>query len=139
LSPRRPADACCGLQDRATRSRSTRLITVIPQVDYIVNNGFIPSLEFAQPYEAYVSSESCIRFGGTGVTSNYADNRCDPRQNADLHSWLIWPARDFQVLSSTHCIRCTNLLAIITVGHNGSRFVADALPRWLRQTPRMLR
>jgi len=45
------------------------------QVDYIVNNGFIPSLEFAQPYEAYVSSESCIRFGGTGVSSNYADNR----------------------------------------------------------------
>ena len=48
-----------------------------------MNNGFIPSLEFAQPYEAYVSSESCIRFGGTGVSSNYADNRCDPRRNAD--------------------------------------------------------
>ena len=70
-----------------------------------MNNGFIPSLEFAQPYEAYVSSESCIRFGGTGVSSNYADNRCDPpRRNDDLHSWPIWPLAALYTFASNTAI-----------------------------------
>ena len=43
-----------------------------------MNNGFIPSLEFAQPAEAYIDSPNTIRMGGTGVTSGYQDNRCDP-------------------------------------------------------------
>jgi ribulose-bisphosphate carboxylase small chain len=47
---------------------------VAKQVDYIVNNGFIPSLEFANAEQAYVASDSCIRLG-TGATPNYADNR----------------------------------------------------------------
>jgi ribulose-bisphosphate carboxylase small chain len=45
------------------------------QVDYIVNNGFIPSLEFAMAGEAYIESPNTIRMGGTGVTSGYFDNR----------------------------------------------------------------
>ena len=52
------------------------------QVDYIVNNGFIPSLEFAQPEGAYIDSPNTIRMGGTGVTSGYQDNRCDPPRTA---------------------------------------------------------
>lgn len=33
------------------------------QVEYIVNNGWTPCLEFANPDEAYVSSANCVRFG----------------------------------------------------------------------------
>jgi ribulose-bisphosphate carboxylase small chain len=33
------------------------------QVDYIVNNGWTPCLEFSEPELAYVSSGSSIRFG----------------------------------------------------------------------------
>jgi len=43
------------------------------QVDYIVNNSFVPSLEFAMPENAYIGSESSLRFGN--VSSNYFDNR----------------------------------------------------------------
>lgn len=43
------------------------------QVDYIVNNSFVPSLEFSMPENAYVSNENCIRFGN--VSANYYDNR----------------------------------------------------------------
>ena len=43
------------------------------QVDYIVNNGWTPCLEFADPEHAYVSNENCIRFGA--VSSGYQDNR----------------------------------------------------------------
>jgi ribulose-bisphosphate carboxylase small chain len=43
------------------------------QVDYIVNNSYIPSLEFAMPESAYIASDNCIRFGN--ASSNYADNR----------------------------------------------------------------
>eukprot|EP00798_Chlamydomonas_sp_ICE-L_P013044 gene13044-3580_t len=48
------------------------------QVDYLVNNGFIPCLEFADEKQAYVSSESCIRFGSQAA--NYYDNRY----------WTMW-------------------------------------------------
>ena len=83
------------LQNWGDADADMSLISFILQVDYIVNNGFIPSLEFAQPYEAYVSSESCIRFGGTGVSSNYADNRCDPP--VKMPTWHLWlmASRDF--------------------------------------------
>ena len=37
------------------------------QVDYIVNNGWTPCLEFSEPELAYVSSASCNRMGA--VTS----------------------------------------------------------------------
>ena len=46
------------------------------QVDYIVNNSYIPSLEFAMPESAYTASDSTMRFGN--VASNYYDNRCVP-------------------------------------------------------------
>eukprot|EP00798_Chlamydomonas_sp_ICE-L_P020562 gene20562-27354_t len=48
------------------------------QVDYLVNNGYIPCLEFADEKQAYVSSESCIRFGSQAA--NYYDNRY----------WTMW-------------------------------------------------
>ena len=43
------------------------------QIDYIVKNAYIPSLEFAMPENAYISSEATTRFGN--VASNYFDNR----------------------------------------------------------------
>jgi ribulose-bisphosphate carboxylase small chain len=48
------------------------------QVAYIVNNGWTPCLEFAEPEQAYVSSESSIRYGP--VSSGYQDNRY----------WTMW-------------------------------------------------
>jgi hypothetical protein len=33
------------------------------QVDYIVNNGWTPCLEFSEPELAYVSNENCVRMG----------------------------------------------------------------------------
>eukprot|EP00878_Enallax_costatus_P000330 GHUV01000407.1.p1 GENE.GHUV01000407.1~~GHUV01000407.1.p1 ORF type:complete len:184 (+),score=40.76 GHUV01000407.1:55-552(+) len=48
------------------------------QVDYIVNNGYTPCLEFSMPEDAYVSSGSSIRFGA--VSANYFDNRY----------WTMW-------------------------------------------------
>jgi len=50
---------------------STREIA--KQIDYIVNNGFIPSLEFASADQAYTASGSCIRLGN--ASSGYYDNR----------------------------------------------------------------
>ena len=43
------------------------------QVDYIVRNGWTPSLEFSAPDAAYISSEATGRMGD--VTCNYFDNR----------------------------------------------------------------
>jgi ribulose-bisphosphate carboxylase small chain len=48
------------------------------QVAYIVNNGWTPCLEFAEPEQAYVTSESSIRYGP--VSSGYQDNRY----------WTMW-------------------------------------------------
>ena len=48
------------------------------QVAYIVNNGWTPCLEFAEPEQAYVSSENSIRYGP--VSSGYQDNRY----------WTMW-------------------------------------------------
>jgi len=44
------------------------------QVDYIVQNGRVPCLEFSEPEFAYVKSDSSIRVRGTNQ-SNYIDNR----------------------------------------------------------------
>jgi ribulose-bisphosphate carboxylase small chain len=43
------------------------------QVDYIVSNGFIPSLEFATADQAYTSSHNLIR--NTNAACGYYDNR----------------------------------------------------------------
>nr|ACU32662.1 chloroplast ribulose-1,5-bisphosphate carboxylase/oxygenase small subunit [Auxenochlorella pyrenoidosa] len=48
------------------------------QVDYIVLNGWTPCLEFADPDCAYVSNDSCVRFGNVSV--GYQDNRY----------WTMW-------------------------------------------------
>jgi len=48
------------------------------QVDYIVNNGWTPCLEFSEAELAYISSVSTGRMGA--VTSNYFDNRY----------WTMW-------------------------------------------------
>jgi ribulose-bisphosphate carboxylase small chain len=49
------------------------------QVAYIVNNGWTPCLEFAEPEQAYVSSENTVRFGGSASVL-YFDNRY----------WTMW-------------------------------------------------
>jgi ribulose-bisphosphate carboxylase small chain len=42
------------------------------QVDYIVNNGWTPCLEFSEPELAYVGSQSAIRMGPvTSVSDNW--------------------------------------------------------------------
>jgi len=51
---------------------------IAKQVDYIVNNGWTPCLEFAEQNQAYVSSDSAVRFGA--VSANYYDNRY----------WTMW-------------------------------------------------
>eukprot|EP00210_Caulerpa_lentillifera_P007327 g7003.t1 len=48
------------------------------QVDYMVANGWVPCLEFADPDYAYVQSTECGRFGP--VSSGYQDNRY----------WTMW-------------------------------------------------
>jgi hypothetical protein len=39
------------------------------QVDYIVNNGWTPCLEFSEPELAYVSNENCVRMGAVTCVS----------------------------------------------------------------------
>jgi ribulose-bisphosphate carboxylase small chain len=51
---------------------------IAKQVDYIVNNGFVPTLEFAQPEEAYAQNINNKNFGNG--EPNYADNRY----------WTMW-------------------------------------------------
>ncbi|GIL69749.1 hypothetical protein Vretimale_10246 [Volvox reticuliferus] len=51
---------------------------IAAQVDYIVANGWIPCLEFAEADKAYVSNESTVRFGP--VSCLYYDNRY----------WTMW-------------------------------------------------
>jgi len=46
---------------------------VAKQVDYIVNNGFVPCLEFAEQDQAYVASGNAIRLGNG--EPGYYDNR----------------------------------------------------------------
>ena len=47
---------------------------IAKQVDYIIRQGWIPALEFADVEHAYVKNDSTIRFGGSGPC-NYYDNR----------------------------------------------------------------
>jgi len=39
------------------------------QVDYIVNNGWTPCLEFSEPENAYVKSTNCDRMGAVSSVS----------------------------------------------------------------------
>jgi len=47
---------------------------IAKQVDYIIRQGWIPALEFADAEFAYVKNDSTIRMGGS-ATCNYYDNR----------------------------------------------------------------
>ncbi|KIZ01259.1 ribulose-bisphosphate carboxylase small chain [Monoraphidium neglectum] len=49
------------------------------QVDYIINNGWTPCLEFAAPDSAYTSNTNVVRIQN-GATCNYYDNRY----------WTMW-------------------------------------------------
>ena len=40
-------------------------------MDYIVANGWTPCLEFAEENQAYVSSESTVRFGAVSAVSAF--------------------------------------------------------------------
>ena len=48
---------------------------IAKQVDYIIRQGWIPALEFANAELAYVKNDSTIRFGGS-APCGYYDNRC---------------------------------------------------------------
>ena len=48
---------------------------IAKQVDYIIRQGWIPCLEFAEAEHAYVQNDSTIRFGGS-APCGYYDNRC---------------------------------------------------------------
>eukprot|EP00198_Chlamydomonas_reinhardtii_P013071 XP_001702408.1 ribulose-1,5-bisphosphate carboxylase/oxygenase small subunit 2 [Chlamydomonas reinhardtii] len=47
---------------------------IAAQVDYIVANGWIPCLEFAESDKAYVSNESAIRFGSVSCRQPLLDH-----------------------------------------------------------------
>ena len=47
---------------------------IAKQVDYIIRQGWIPALEFAEADLAYVKNDSTIRFGGS-APCGYYDNR----------------------------------------------------------------
>jgi len=51
---------------------------IAEQVDYIIDNGFVPCLEFSPADIAYTGSENTIRMGA--ITPNYFDNRY----------WTMW-------------------------------------------------
>jgi len=63
------------------------------QVDYILREGWIPCLEFAPQAEAYVASQSCIRFGA--VSSGFQDNRY----------WTMWKLPMFGCSSGDEVLR----------------------------------
>ena len=47
---------------------------IAKQVEYIIDNGWTPCLEFAEPEGAYVKSVNTNHIRGT-VYANYLDNR----------------------------------------------------------------
>ena len=59
---------------------------IAKQVDYIIRQGWIPALEFANAELAYVKNDSTIRFGGS-APCGYYDNRCKP-----LCISCFWPS-----------------------------------------------
>ncbi|KAL4436120.1 hypothetical protein ABPG77_005568 [Micractinium sp. CCAP 211/92] len=91
------------------------------QVDYIVNNGWTPCLEFAESASAYASNENCIRMNNT--TCLYYDNRY----------WTMWKLPMFgctdghQVLAEvTNCRRAFPDAYIRLVGFDPVRQVQVA-------------
>ena len=45
------------------------LLSVVAQVDYIINNGWTPCLEFADPANSFVDNGNCVRLHGTSAVS----------------------------------------------------------------------
>jgi ribulose-bisphosphate carboxylase small chain len=66
---------------------------IAKQVDYIVNNGWTPCLEFAEANLAYAGNETTIRFGA--VASGYQDNRY----------WTMWKLPLFGCRDSSQVLR----------------------------------
>lgn len=42
---------------------------IAKQVDYIINNGWTPCLEFADPTTSFISNENVVRFGNASAVS----------------------------------------------------------------------
>ena len=42
---------------------------IAKQVDYVINNGWTPCLEFADPATSFVSNENVVRFGAVSSVS----------------------------------------------------------------------
>ena len=66
---------------------------VAKQVDYIVNNGWVPCLEFSDATLAYSSNESTVRMGA--VTPCYYDNRY----------WTMWKLPMFGCTDASQVLR----------------------------------
>ncbi|MBU5448976.1 ribulose bisphosphate carboxylase small subunit, partial [Blautia sp. MSJ-36] len=64
---------------------------IAKQVDYIVNNGWTPCLEFSN--DGYVSNDSVVRL--SGVSANYYDNRY----------WTLWKLPMFGCTDATQVLR----------------------------------
>ncbi|KAJ9531772.1 hypothetical protein QJQ45_021909, partial [Haematococcus lacustris] len=78
------------------------------QVDYVVGNGWIPCLEFADASQAYVSNASTVRFGS--VSACYYDNRY----------WTLWKLPMFG---------CTDPSAVLTEISRASKAFPQAYIR----------
>jgi ribulose-bisphosphate carboxylase small chain len=64
---------------------------IAKQVDYIVNNGWTPCLEFSN--EGYVTNDSVVRL--SGVSANYYDNRY----------WTMWKLPMFGCTDASQVLR----------------------------------
>lgn len=65
------------------------------QVDYIVNNGWTPCLEFSEAEFAYVSSASCSRMGAVSSVSSLSTLKDVPNCRATRRNSA--PAAKFSV------------------------------------------
>ena len=69
---------------------------IAKQVDYIIRQGWIPALEFADAEHAYVKNDSTIRFGGSAPCGYYDNRYCDVRPSlhaASLCKTGMYPLR----------------------------------------------
>jgi len=69
---------------------------IAEQVDYIVDNGWVPCLEFAPADQAYTGSDNAIRMGS--ITPCYYDNRY----------WTLWKLPMFGCTDADQVLREVN-------------------------------
>jgi ribulose bisphosphate carboxylase small subunit len=82
-TPTSTTSSCQGITTASTTLHSAQYaesVSFAPpqQVDYCVDNGWVPCLEFSPAEIAYIDSPSTTRFGA--VSANYYDNRY----------WTLW-------------------------------------------------